>query len=377
MKIAINTRLLLKNKLEGIGWFSYEILKRLVLNNPEVRFYFFFDRKFSQEFVFSKNVTPIIIRPQARHPLLFKIWFDFSIKRALNKIKPDVFISPDGYLSLITDIPQIPVIHDLNFEHHPNDMPKKYLNYYKKYFPLFAQKAKHIITVSEYSKQDISKTYQINSDKISVVYNAPADLHKPIPETEKSKIREKYTNGKPYFIYVGSINARKNPVNLIKAFDLFKSKYDSDFKLLMVGNKMWNYPEFDAALSKMKFKDDVVFLGHTQREELSKLVASARALMFLSYFEGFGIPLVEAMKSETAILTTNYTAMPEVCGDAALYANPFDIDDIAQKMHQLSTDDELVNTLIEKGRKQIQNFNWDASAEKFWQIVLNTIKKDA
>ncbi|MFP5470605.1 MAG: glycosyltransferase family 4 protein [Bacteroidia bacterium] len=374
MKVVVNTRLLLSGRLEGIGWFTYEILKRVVKNNPEVEFYFLFDRKYNQEFVFSKNVTPIVLYPQARNVLLFKIWFDFSVKRALNQIKPDIFISPDGYLSLNTNTPQIPVIHDLNFEHHPNDMPKKYLNFYKKYFPLFAKKAKHIITVSEYSKQDISKTYGINSENISVVYNAPAEIYKPLSAINKNKIREKYTNGKPYFIYVGSINARKNPVNLLKAFDVFKSKFKSDFKLLMVGSKMWNYPEFDSTLNNMKHKNEVIFLGHTERENLSKLVASAQALMFLSYFEGFGIPLVEAMKTETAILTTNYTAMPEVCGDAALYANPFDVEDIAKKMQQLSTDDVFVKSLIEKGKQQVQKFNWDKSAEKFWEVVVRTIK---
>lgn len=374
MKIAVNTRLLLDGRLEGIGWFSYEILSRITQGNPNTQFYFFFDRSYSQKFIFSKNVIPVVLQPQARHPLLFKIWFDFSVKRALKKIKPDIFISPDGYLSLTTNVPQIPVIHDLNFEHHPHDMPKRHLNYYKKYFPLFAKKAKHIITVSEYSKKDISQTYNVSPDKISVVYNAPADVYKPLADLEKQNVRENYSNGCPYFIYVGSINARKNPINLLKSFDKFKSETASDYKLLIVGSKMWKYPEFDFALKTMKNKQDVIFLGHTQREELSKLASSARALMFLSYFEGFGIPLVEAMKAETAILTTNYTAMPEICGEAALYTNPFDVDDIASKMKILATDDDMVKHLIEKGKQQVQKFNWDVSAQKFWEIISSVIK---
>jgi hypothetical protein len=165
LKIAVNTRLLLHNKLEGIGWFTYEIFKRMAENHPEHTFYFLFDRAYHPSFVFSKNVIPVVVSPQARHPLLYKIWFDISLKRALKKIKPDVFISPDGYLSLTTDVPQINVIHDLNFEHYPNAMPAPSLKYYKKYFPLFAKKAKHIVTVSEYSKQDIVTTYTIDARK--------------------------------------------------------------------------------------------------------------------------------------------------------------------------------------------------------------------
>jgi glycosyltransferase involved in cell wall biosynthesis len=369
VKVAINTRLLLHGKLEGIGWFSYEILKRVVLNNPNVTFYFLFDRPYNREFIFAENVVPVVLFPPARHPFLFKIWFNIAVKRALKKIKPDVFISPDGFLSLTTKVPQINVIHDINFEHYPNAMPLAYLSYYKSFFPKFAKLAKHIITVSEYSKQDIAKTYSIPLEKISVVYNAPAEMYHPISDEEQNEVRNKYTNGNPYFVYVGSIHQRKNPVNMLLAFEHFKSTSNYSIKLVIVGNKMWKYPEFENVYSSMKYKDDVVFTGHVQREELNSLLASARALLFLSYFEGFGIPLVEAMKTRTAILTTKLTAMPEVCNDAALYCNPFDVNDISEKMQQLAQSDKLVNELIEKGSERVKDFSWDVSAQKFWSII--------
>lgn len=372
-KIAVNTRLLLHGKLEGIGWFTYEIFKRMAQNHPEVTFYFLFDRPFSKEFVFAPNVVPVVISPQARHPILFRIWLNFSVKRKLKQIAPDLFISPDGYLSLTTNIPQIGVMHDINFEHNPQDMPKKHLNYYKKFFPQFARKAKQLITVSNYSKKDISNTYNIPEDKISVVYNAPADVYVPISESEKQFIRNEYTGGEEYFVYVGSINARKNPVNLLLAFEKFKSTTTSKVKLLFVGSKMWSFPEFDNAYKKSNYRNDIIFTGHLQREELAKALGSSKALMFLSYFEGFGIPLVEAMQSEVPILTTKHTAMPEVCGDAALYANPFDVDDIANKMAQLDRDDDLRNNLILKGKEQVKKFSWDKSAEDFWKIIQQTI----
>ena len=360
---------MLHNKLEGIGWFTYEIFKRMAENHPEHTFYFLFDRAYHPSFVFAKNVVPVVVSPQARHPLLFKIWFDISLKRALKKIKPDVFISPDGYLSLTTDIPQINVIHDLNFEHYPNAMPAPSLKYYKKYFPLFAKKAKHIVTVSEYSKQDIVTTYTIDAEKISVVYNAPSDDYFPLSDDEQQHVRNTYTQGAPYFVYVGSINPRKNPVKLLQAFDAFKTKTGHTIKLVIVGNKMWKYKAFDDAFNAMKHQKDVVFTGHIQRKELNDIVSSARALVFLSFFEGFGIPLVEAMKAKTAILTTNLTAMPEVCADAALYCSSFDMEDMVEKMHQLSVNDNLVHTLEQKGLERVKHFNWDASAQKFWNII--------
>ena len=150
LKIAVNTRLLIKNKLEGIGWFSYETLKRITRAHPEHQFYFLFDRPFDESFVFGSNVTPIVIRPQARHPILFYLWFEKSIPRALKKINPDLFMSTDGYLSLSTTTPSLPVIHDLNFEHYPEQLPFLVRKYYKHYFPRFARKAARIATVSEF-----------------------------------------------------------------------------------------------------------------------------------------------------------------------------------------------------------------------------------
>ena len=139
MRIAVNTRFLLKSKLEGFGWFTFETLKRMTMNHPEHEFIFFFDRPYDDKFIFSDNITPVVLPPMARHPILFKIWFNKSVTWALKKYKADVFFSPDGYLSLKTDIPQIGVIHDLNFEHFPNDIPPTPRKYLLKYFPLLRQ----------------------------------------------------------------------------------------------------------------------------------------------------------------------------------------------------------------------------------------------
>ena len=122
MRIAINTRFLLKDKLEGIGWFTFEVVKQLVTNHPEHEFIFLFDRPYDKSFVFAKNVTPVVINPPARHPLLWYWWFEWSVPYALKKHKIDLFFSPDGYLSLKTNVPTVIVMHDLAFEHHPEDV---------------------------------------------------------------------------------------------------------------------------------------------------------------------------------------------------------------------------------------------------------------
>ena len=369
MKIAVNTRLLLKDKLEGIGWVACECLSRIVKAHPDDEFYFLFDRKPDPKFIFADNVHPVVLFPQARHPFLYIIYFEISVRRALRKIKPDVFVSTDAYLSLGSKTPQIAVFHDINFEHFPQDFPKMALWHYKKFFPKFARKATKIITVSEFSKQDIIDNYHVEPEKIHVAYNGANEGFKPISEEEKIEIRNQYTAGYQYFMFVGSLHPRKNLARLFPAYDLFKERTGSDVKLLIVGEKRWWTEPIQKAYEEMRHKDDVVFVGHLQMSELQRVTAAALASVYVSYFEGFGIPIVEAYKCDVPVITSNVTSMPEVAGDAALLVDPFNIESIASGL-ELVMDENVRNSLIEKGRIRRNDFSWDKAAEGWWNVIM-------
>ncbi len=368
MKIAVNTRLLLKDKLEGIGWVTCETLSRIVKAHPDDEFYFLFDRKPDPGFIFGDNVTPVVLCPQARHPFLYVIYFEMSVRRALRKIKPDIFVSPDAYLSLRSKTPQIAVFHDINFEHFPQDFPRLALWHYKKFFPKYAHKAMKIITVSEFSKQDIIDNYKIEPEKIHVVYNGANDGFKPISEADKALVRNIYTSGCQYFMFVGSLHPRKNLARLFPAYDLFKERTGSDLKLLIVGEKRWWTEPIRQAYDAMIHKNDVVFVGHLQMPDLQRVTAAALASVYVSYFEGFGIPIIEAYKCDVPVITSNVTSMPEVAGDAALLVDPFNIESIASAM-ELVMDENIRNTLIEKGRVRRNDFSWDKAAEKWYDVI--------
>src|SRR5690606_8870517 len=189
-----------------------------------VHFVFLFDRNFDEEFIFSDNITPLILSPQARHPFLYYAWFQFSVKNILNKMQPDLFLSPDGFLSLGAKCKQLPVIHDINFAHYPQNVKWLTAKYYNRYFPRYAKEAARIATVSQFSKNDIAKTYHIAPEKIDVVYNGINSFFKPLSETEKQNTKQKFSKGKDYFLFVGSLSPRKNIPNLIKAFAQFKAE---------------------------------------------------------------------------------------------------------------------------------------------------------
>ena len=369
MRIAINTRFLLPHKMEGFGWYTYEIVSRIVKNHPEHEFYFFFDRPFDPKFIFSDNVTPVVLKPQARHPFLFYIWFEFSVKKALKKHKIDLFFSPDGYLSLSSDVKQVATIHDINFEHNPEDLNWLSSKYYRKFFPKFAKKAAHILTVSDYSKEDVKSTYHIDEAKITAVWNGASSVFKPVSEEAKVETRLKYAQGKEYFLFVGALSPRKNLKRLLIAFENFKERNpENTTQFVIVGEELWKNANDEVAVSDA-IKQQIHFTGHLSIEELSNVMASASVFTFIPYFEGFGIPLVEAMRCGTPILAGDRTSLPEVANNAALYCNPFDTDDIALKLEQIANDAQLRKTLSEKGLERAKLFSWEQSAEKVWDVL--------
>lgn len=372
LKIAVNTRLLIKNKLEGIGWFAYETLKRITSSHSEHQFYFLFDRPFDESFIFGSNVTPIVIPPQARHPFLFYLWFEKSIPKALKKIDADLFLSPDGYISLSTKTPSLPVIHDLNFEHYPEQLPFLVRKYYKHYFPKFARKASRIATVSEFSKSDIVDTYGIDPATIDVVYNGANEIYEPINEEEIAVCRNQYTDGNPYFLFIGSLLPRKNIANLFTAFDEFKRGASSDIKLMIIGEKKWWTSEIKRSYEAMEHRESVIFKGHTSPDELKQLIPSALALTYVSFFEGFGIPIIEAMRCGTPVITSDTSSMPEIAGGAALLTDPNSVQSIADAMTKVGGSEELRNDLSEKGLKRANDFSWNATADKLWDSILKS-----
>lgn len=369
MKIVVNTRLLLPNRLDGIGWFSYQSLKRITQQHPDIHFIFLFDRPYSDKFIFSDNITPMILSPKARHPFLFYYWMQFSVKPILNEIKPDLFLSPDGFLSLGAKCRQLPVIHDLNFVHYPKDLPFWVRNYYNYFFPKFAKEAIRIATVSEFSKKDIAESYHISSQNIDVVYNGISDHFKPVDELIKSSVKNKFTKDCDYFLFVGSISPRKNILRLIKAFHLFKKETASNMKLMLTGAIFWGDKEILSLIKQLQIESEIIFTGRVPNEELKNITASAFAMTYLPYFEGFGIPLVEAMQCGTPIIAANGSCLPEIAGDAAIYANPFDENEIKNAMLALFHDNSLRNKLITQGNERKNNFSWDKTASLLWQSI--------
>ena len=375
--IVVNTRLLMPGRLDGIGWFTFETLKRITGDHPDVQFIFLFDRKYNKEVIFHENIRPVVLRPPARHPLLWCFWFQCRVHGYLKRSGPDLFLSTDGFLPLRSKVPSVTVIHDINFEHRPGDLPWLVRKFYRYFFPRYAAKASRIVTVSEYSRRDIINHYEIPEEKVDLAYNGANERYHPISGERAVEVRDFYTEGDPYFVFVGSLHPRKNITNLLKAFQLFKDENRGNYKLIIVGEKFFLTRAMEEQLNRMKNKEDVIFTGRLDPDQLNDVLGAAWAMTFVPYFEGFGIPVLEAMKCDIPVIASNVTSLPEIAGDAALYAYPDSPGSIRDAMMRMVREDGLRDSLIERGRERRKQYSWDHTAEMLWNSISQVLESDA
>ena len=374
MRIAVNTRLLLRDKLDGIGIFTRETMRRIVQNHPEHEFLFLFDRPFSSEYIFAENVMPHIVAPLVREPLTCLLWQEWGVPRLLRRQGADLLFSPEPMHSLRADLPKVEVIHDLNYEHRPDYLPFIWRTYYRWFSKRYAKNANRLVTVSKFSREDIVETYGIPKDRIDVIYNGSPERSKRLSVQEQQDVRDQYTGGFPYFYFVGTLHQRKNIAGMLRGFDLFKQTDTEEVRLVIVGRRKWWNREMESAWQKLQHKDSIVFAGRLDDQELAHIAASSIGLLYVPFFEGFGIPILEAFAVGTAVITANVTSMPEVAGEAALLVDPHSTSEISEAMTRLASDRELRDRLIEYGNKQQELYTWDRTATLLWNSIERTLK---
>jgi glycosyltransferase involved in cell wall biosynthesis len=363
--------------MDGIGWVTYNTLREITVNHPEIEFHFLFDSGIEDEFIFSKNIIPHNLFPPAKHALLNTIWFEWSAKKLLNKLKPDLFFSPDGILCLGWNGKQHGIVHDINYEHRPEDLKLTNRIYYKYFIPRSINKACRIATVSEYSKKDIVDTYKISPEKIDVIYLGVNDFFKPAESLAiKQKVKKKFAQGSDYFIFIGTISPRKNIMRMMQAFDLFKEQSNNNVKLLIAGKEMYRATELHELKTQLKYGDDIIFTGRLNDNDLSDLLTAAFCMIFVPLIEGFGLPPVEAMQCNVPVIASNATSVPEIVGDAGLLVDPYNVEEIKNAMIKIYEDDSLRQSLIRKGSIRKELFKWKNTAGMLWQSMNKCFDSD-
>lgn len=374
MRIAINTRFLAARNLEGLGRFAYETSRWMVTHHPEHEYFFLFDRPFDRRYTDLPRVTPLLVPPPARHPFLWYIWYEWAVPYVLQKNKIDLFISTDGLGSLRSKVPSCTVIHDLAFAHFPDQVSRLTHRYYRYFIPRYMKSAHLVATVSEASKKDMTDLYGLPAARIDVVESACSEAFHPQPEPVRQATIRKYTGGHDFFIFTGAISPRKNVLNILEAYTIFRQAYPGQkVKLVLVGRKAWMTGDFDNAMRAHPFQEDILHFQGLEISELVKLLGSALASLYPSLLEGFGLPILEAQKSHVPVITSDRFSMPEVAGKGALLVDPHQPADIAQKMGMLFVNETLRRELVAAGADNWSRYSWSRTASLLYDCAMKCV----
>jgi len=258
-------------------------------------------------------------------------------------------------------------IHDLSFEHLPETFKLRSRTQLRLTVRRSARKASQVIALSEHGKSDIVSTYGLNADKVHVIpLAAPARFGPVSDEKELRRVRQTYGIEDDYILSVGSIQPRKNLRRLIAAYSsLRQARPEVKLpQLVVVGKFAWLYEETLRAIKEQGLGKSIILTGYVPERDLPALYSGAVCFVYPSYFEGFGLPPLEAMKCGTAVIVGNRTSLPEVVGDAGLLVDPFDVDGIAAAIEKLITDSDFRSTLRVKGLERARLFDWRETARQ-------------
>ena len=369
-RIALNARLLIPGKLEGIGGFAHAIFSRWVALRPEHEFLLLFDRMPDAPVQYGGRSRSILLPPPARRPWLYDLWFDAAVPLALRAWGADAFVSPEGFLSRKTRVSQAVVMHDLNFLHRPDWLPAREAAHYRARVGDAARRARQVITVSAFSADDIAARLGVERAGIGVVPNAPAGAYRPLTPAAREAARQRWNAGRPYLTFVGSLHPRKNLPGMLAAFGAYRAA-GGMADLLVVGDNMWG----DARQPL----EGVRYVGRLSTGDLAELLGGAEALLYLPFFEGFGVPAVEAFAAGVPVVASSVTAVPEVCGGAAAaLVDPYAADApqaAAAALLRLERDATFRAERCAAGLERARAFSWDDSAERFASLIDDMISR--
>lgn len=267
-------------------------------------------------------------------------------------------------------------LHDVIPYVMPETVDRAHLDYTFKKTPYIVQNATQIITVSNYSKSDIQRYFGVSDDKITVTHLAADDIYQPMDkEKAKSVIFNKYGVDRHYILYLGGFSPRKNIARLIQAFQIVKNNYEKPIDLLILGEHSRSYSYLWSLAEKLNLADNVKFLNFIPTEDLPFFYNGAEVFVYPSLYEGFGLPPLEAMQCGTPVVTSKVSSIPEIVGDAALLANPYCIDEIAEQIQRLLSDHSLWQRYSLLGQAKAKEYSWDKTAAKTLEVYRKCMKK--
>ncbi|MCF7812716.1 glycosyltransferase family 4 protein [Candidatus Gracilibacteria bacterium] len=378
MKIGIDARMF-SDSFTGIGRYNFELTKRFFVLRPDIEWILFLNEPEYSQFYFPENIQKILV--DAPHYSFSEQW---KFLRLLQREQCDLvhfthFNAPIFYSGTF-----VTTIHDTTISFYPgkkmNSWWRKWA--YEKVIDHAVRDAARLITVSENTKKDVERLFDIDSQKIKTIWNGIGEEFQPFPLVEEEAVRSKFHIGSEFLLYTGNWREHKNLPRLIRAFGkiLRETKrtggpsHLQNLQLIITGKEDPYYPEVKKTISELGLQDSVQCIGLVSREDLLRLYSAASVFVFPSLYEGFGLPPLEAMQSETPVAASRISSIPEICGEGVQYFDPENVDDMAQNIQRLLVDEPRRKELIQKGKERVQRFSWDQAAEETLKVYDSVLK---
>lgn len=371
MKIGIDARSLSVTEPEGMHVYAFNVIKRLTRLDPNIECVLYSDRPIAPAMLESlgarysvRILSPKWFWPQTR------LTAEFYTPKTKNKF--DVFYFPTQSMSFYCPKPTVAVIHDLAFLKFPDYFTAWNRFVLSKLTTNFTVRlATKLIAISEQTKQDAMEFYNIQSDKIQVIHHGfDSELYYQRSQTEIKTVTNRYGIRQPYLIYVGTLQKRKNISRLIEAFAWLKQTRQIPHQMVIIGKKGWLYQDIFKAVKSLQIESEVVLTGYAPRADVPALLSGSSAFILPSLYEGFGLPVIEAMASGAPAVVARNSALSEIGASAANYIDePLDIQSIGQAIWSVISDSKKQNDLRQAGLKRAQDFSWDACARDTLEII--------
>lgn len=371
MRIGINSLFLVSGKGGGIERYLRGLVGGLKKIDKKNEYFIFTNRNCRGAFGFGENFHEIYCDVSAVFRPAKILWEQFVLPWQLKRHKIDILLSAGNTAPVAHRCPSVAIIYDMIPFIRPEGFNTIELLALKTLFSLTAKTSSKIITISKSSQEEIVKRLKVSPDKVEIVYGSCDEYFKPVGDKGRSEL-QKYGISGEYILYVASSRPYKNIDGLIKAYRIMKERHHMGHKLVVVGLAGRAYPELMKLVKESKLEGDVIFCGFVNDEDLPLLYSLSYVFVYPSFYEGFGLPILEAMSCGVPVAASHVTSIPEAVGNAGLLFDPYNVEEMAEVIYRLMIDRGLRESLIQKGYEWVKEFSWEKSAMRVLAVLSDT-----
>ncbi|MFQ6058834.1 MAG: glycosyltransferase family 4 protein [Anaerolineae bacterium] len=360
MLIGIDASRAVARERTGTENYSLQLIRHLLALDANHRYRLYFNQPPRP------NLFPPSARAESRVMPFPRLWTHLRLSWEIARRSPDILFVPAHVLPLIHPRRSVVTVHDLGYLYYPRahrPFDRWYLHWSTFYH---VRAACHLIADSQATRDDLIRHYRAVPERVTVVYPGCDEIFRPVTDANRlARVKKRYGFRGDYVLHVGTLQPRKNLERLLEAF----AHLDGELQLVLAGKRGWLYDRIFRRVEELGLGDRVLFAGHVPQEDLPALMSGARLLAMPSLYEGFGLPVVEAMACGTPVVCSNASSLPEVAGDAALLVDPLDVEGMAAAMERVLGDDELRAELIERGFERAKKFSWERCARQTLAVL--------